>query len=188
MNDYYKILEIEPNASQEQIKSQYRFLVQAWHPDKFGSPEAKAKAEEKLKLINAAYTALKNSAKEAREEKDRAEADRRRQEQAEAQKREDERKQAEAARRENEQREAREKAERERAKQEAEEQATRAKAEKEAQEKKKMFCTFCGTNIPYEKFYCPKCGKPFMSKSCPHCKGKNLPQKALFCPYCGKKV
>ena len=59
MNDYYRILEVEPNATQEQIKEQYKFLVQAWHPDRFGSPESKAKAEEKLKKINEAHDVLK---------------------------------------------------------------------------------------------------------------------------------
>ncbi len=69
MNNYYQILEVEPNASQDQIKNQYRFLVQAWHPDKFGSAESKAKAEEKLKQINEAFTTLKDPIR--REEHDR---------------------------------------------------------------------------------------------------------------------
>ncbi len=117
MNDYYKILEVEPNASQDQIKNQYRFLVQAWHPDKFGSPETKAKAEEKLKQINEAYDLLKDPIKreqynhqrqysqkgydhQARDEyerqryeqeaRKRTEAEKRRKEQAEAQRREQE--------------------------------------------------------------------------------------------------
>ena len=63
MKDYYQILEIDPNASQENIKEQYRFLVQAWHPDKFSNPNQKVKAEEKLKDINDAYEFLSNPAK-----------------------------------------------------------------------------------------------------------------------------
>jgi curved DNA-binding protein CbpA len=65
MKDYYQILEIAPSASQDAIKEQYRFLVQAWHPDKFPNPAQKLKAEEKLKEINAAYEFLGNSAKRA---------------------------------------------------------------------------------------------------------------------------
>jgi len=38
MKDYYQILEVGTDASQDIIKEQYRFLVQAWHPDKFPNP------------------------------------------------------------------------------------------------------------------------------------------------------
>jgi curved DNA-binding protein CbpA len=65
MKNYYQILEIELNASQDDIKTQYRFLVQAWHPDKFPNPAQKRKAEEKLKEINAAYEILRDPAKRA---------------------------------------------------------------------------------------------------------------------------
>lgn len=63
MKDYYKILELEPDASIDQIKSQHRFLVHAWHPDKFPNLEQKAKAEEKLKEINEAYSTLSDPEK-----------------------------------------------------------------------------------------------------------------------------
>lgn len=63
MKDYYKILELEPNATFDQIKSQHRFLVHAWHPDKFPNPDQKAKAEEKLKEINEAYSTLSDPEK-----------------------------------------------------------------------------------------------------------------------------
>jgi formylglycine-generating enzyme required for sulfatase activity len=58
MADYYEILDVDPQASTEQIMAQYRFLVKAWHPDKFPSPENKARAEEKLQRINEAKTVL----------------------------------------------------------------------------------------------------------------------------------
>ena len=58
MPDHYEILEVNPLATSEEILEQYHFLVQAWHPDKFASPESKAKAEEKLKRINEAKTVL----------------------------------------------------------------------------------------------------------------------------------
>jgi formylglycine-generating enzyme required for sulfatase activity len=63
MKDYYKVLEIHLDATQEQIKQQYRFLVQAWHPDKFSAADGKVKAEERLKQINEAYAVLKDPAK-----------------------------------------------------------------------------------------------------------------------------
>ena len=65
MKDYYAILEVPPTATQEEIREQYYFLIQAWHPDKFRNPEQKAKAEEKSKEVNIAYGVLKDSAKRA---------------------------------------------------------------------------------------------------------------------------
>lgn len=63
MKDYYQILEIPPTATNDEIKKQYRFLSQAWHPDKFPNAEQKAKAEEKIKAINEAYNVLGNPSK-----------------------------------------------------------------------------------------------------------------------------
>jgi hypothetical protein len=65
MQNYYHILEVEPDASQEKIREQYLFLVQAWHPDKFSKAEQKAKAEEKVKDLNSAYDVLKSPEKRA---------------------------------------------------------------------------------------------------------------------------
>ncbi len=65
MKDYYTILEVSPTASAEEIREQYLFLIQAWHPDKFGSAAQKAKAEEKTKQINIAYDVLRDSGKRA---------------------------------------------------------------------------------------------------------------------------
>jgi CheY-like chemotaxis protein len=65
MKDYYEILEVPPTATQEEIREQYYFLIQAWHPDKFRSPKQKAKAEEKSKEINIAYGVLRDIAKRA---------------------------------------------------------------------------------------------------------------------------
>ena len=61
--DWYKILELSPNASAEEIKAQYRLLCQAWHPDKFPTDRLKARAEEKMKKINTAYGVLSNPRK-----------------------------------------------------------------------------------------------------------------------------
>jgi DnaJ-domain-containing protein 1 len=68
MKNYYQILEVEQDASAEKIKEQYLFLAQAWHPDKFSKADQKARAEEKIKQVNAAYDVLRNPAK--REEYD----------------------------------------------------------------------------------------------------------------------
>ena len=63
--NYYQILEVEPDASQEKIKEQYLFLMQAWHPDKFSNPAQKAKAEEITVRMNTAYEVLREPARRA---------------------------------------------------------------------------------------------------------------------------
>jgi curved DNA-binding protein CbpA len=65
VKNYYEILDVEPGATQAEIREQYLFLIQAWHPDKFPNAVQKAKAEEKTKEINAAYESLRNSVKRA---------------------------------------------------------------------------------------------------------------------------
>lgn len=58
---HYQLLEIEPGASQDDIRQAYKDLVKVWHPDRFGSdPRLQQKAEAKLKQINAAYEFLKS--------------------------------------------------------------------------------------------------------------------------------
>lgn len=55
--DYYSILGVSKNASQEEIKKAYRKLAHQHHPDKKGGDEAK------FKEINAAYQILGNQEK-----------------------------------------------------------------------------------------------------------------------------
>ncbi|MCS6904567.1 MAG: J domain-containing protein [Bacteroidia bacterium] len=55
--DYYKILEVPRNASQEDIKKAYRKLARKYHPDL--NPNNKI-AEEKFKQISEAYEVLSN--------------------------------------------------------------------------------------------------------------------------------
>ncbi len=59
MKDYYEILGVSKDASQEEIKRAYRRLALKWHPDKNKSPEA----EERFKEINKAYEVLSNPEK-----------------------------------------------------------------------------------------------------------------------------
>ena len=61
MKDYYKILNVNAGASQDEIQKQYQFLANAYHPDKFSDPEQKANAENIFKDINEAYEVLGNS-------------------------------------------------------------------------------------------------------------------------------
>ena len=52
--DYYKILGVARDASEDQIKKAYRKLALKYHPDKNRSPGA----EEKFKEIAEAYDVL----------------------------------------------------------------------------------------------------------------------------------
>ena len=60
--DYYEILEVDRNASAEEIKKAYRKLALKYHPDR--NP-GDAEAEEKFKLINEAYQVLSDQEKRA---------------------------------------------------------------------------------------------------------------------------
>jgi WD40 repeat protein len=58
---YYKILGLQPGASQQEIKRAYRRLVKIWHPDRFAqSPQQRQQAEATLKQLNIAYQVLKS--------------------------------------------------------------------------------------------------------------------------------
>ena len=57
--NYYNILGISKNATQDQIKKQYRKQAVKWHPDKNKSPEA----ENKFKNIAEAYDVLSDQKK-----------------------------------------------------------------------------------------------------------------------------
>ncbi len=60
--DYYQILGVAKNASQDDMKKSYRKLAMQFHPDKNKGDKA---AEEKFKKINEAYDVLKDEQKRA---------------------------------------------------------------------------------------------------------------------------
>lgn len=62
MLNLYEILEVSEKASKEVIDKAYHVLVKKYHPD-LQQGEAKQKAEEKMKQINAAYEVLSNDEK-----------------------------------------------------------------------------------------------------------------------------
>jgi curved DNA-binding protein len=59
--DYYKVLGVARNASQEEIKRAYRKLARKFHPD----VSKEANAEEKFKEVQEAYEVLKDPEKRA---------------------------------------------------------------------------------------------------------------------------
>jgi curved DNA-binding protein CbpA len=58
MRDYYETLGIPGTASADEIRQRYRFLAQAYHPDKFPDPRHKEQAEKTFKEVQEAYRTL----------------------------------------------------------------------------------------------------------------------------------
>lgn len=61
MKDYYKILQVNKEASSEVISKVYKILAKKYHPD--ANPDNKFEAEEKFKEISEAYEILSNEEK-----------------------------------------------------------------------------------------------------------------------------
>ncbi|XP_077215064.1 uncharacterized protein LOC143849771 [Tasmannia lanceolata] len=61
--DYYKTLQVDRNAKEEDLKKAYRKLAMKWHPDK--NPTNKKEAEAKFKEISEAYDVLSDPQKRA---------------------------------------------------------------------------------------------------------------------------
>lgn len=58
---YYDILELKPDANENEIKKQYRKLALKWHPDK--NQDNKEEAEAKFKEVSKAYEILSDNEK-----------------------------------------------------------------------------------------------------------------------------
>lgn len=64
--DYYEILGVPPEATQDQIERAFKYLVRMSHPDTFATnPKAQSWANERMKQINQAYAVLRDSHKRA---------------------------------------------------------------------------------------------------------------------------
>eukprot|EP01138_Halocafeteria_seosinensis_P010909 gb/GECG01011142.1/.p1 GENE.gb/GECG01011142.1/~~gb/GECG01011142.1/.p1 ORF type:complete len:296 (+),score=56.34 gb/GECG01011142.1/:1-888(+) len=63
MPDYYQILGVNKNASDDELKKAYKKLAVKWHPDK--NQDRKEEAEKKFKEINEAYEVLSDKEKRA---------------------------------------------------------------------------------------------------------------------------
>jgi len=60
LDDGYRLLDLDPGASDEEVKRAFRDLTKVWHPDRFGNdPQLRQKAEEKLKAILEAYETIR---------------------------------------------------------------------------------------------------------------------------------
>lgn len=62
----YAVLGLQPGATLQEVKQQFKTLVRRWHPDRFANdPQGKVEANDRLRVINIAYsTILQSSAAE----------------------------------------------------------------------------------------------------------------------------
>ena len=58
MSDPYQVLNISPNASDDEVKKAYRDLARKYHPDNYQNNPLADLAEEKMKEINEAYDTI----------------------------------------------------------------------------------------------------------------------------------
>lgn len=56
--NYYAVLDLPADASRADVIRAYRQLMRRAHPDNFSDPEARQRAEERAKDLNAAYAVL----------------------------------------------------------------------------------------------------------------------------------
>ncbi|KEI06656.1 J domain-containing protein [Clostridium botulinum] len=58
MRNPYEVLEINENATEEEIKQAYRKLARKYHPDQYGDNPLRDLAEDKMRELNEAYDYL----------------------------------------------------------------------------------------------------------------------------------
>jgi len=62
LDEGYRLLDLDPAASDEEVKRACRDMTKVWHPDRFGDdPRLRQKAEEKLKTILEAYETIRSA-------------------------------------------------------------------------------------------------------------------------------
>src|SRR3989442_14212998 len=65
--DYYELLEIQPEASADEVHNAYRSLAMRYHPDRNAAPEAASM----MAVINEAYSILGEPARRRRYDQER---------------------------------------------------------------------------------------------------------------------
>ena len=66
-NDPYKVLGVDPSATDEEVKKAYRELARKYHPDNYVNTPLAELAGEKMKEVNEAYDTIQKMRKSASE-------------------------------------------------------------------------------------------------------------------------
>ena len=65
-DDHYEALDLTPDAPPDEVREAWRFLLAAFHPDRFRDPVQRSRAEEITKRVNGAWQVLGDPALRAR--------------------------------------------------------------------------------------------------------------------------
>ena len=57
-DDHYAMLDLAPDAGADEVRAAWRFVITAFHPDRFRDPDQRARAQEITKRANAAWQVL----------------------------------------------------------------------------------------------------------------------------------
>lgn len=71
-DDHYAALDLAADATADEIRGAWRFLITAFHPDRFRDPAHRARAEEITKRANAAWQVLGDPARRRRYDRRRS--------------------------------------------------------------------------------------------------------------------
>ena len=75
LDDHYATLDVDPAAADDEVRGAWRFMITAFHPDRFRDPAQRARAEEVTKRANAAWQVLGDPVRRRRYDARRAHRD-----------------------------------------------------------------------------------------------------------------
>ena len=66
LDDHYATLDVARDADPDEVRAAWRFMMTAFHPDRFRDPEQRARAQEITKRANEAWQVLGDPARRTR--------------------------------------------------------------------------------------------------------------------------
>ncbi len=74
-DDHYQVLGVAPDAGADEVRAAWRFAIEAFHPDRYTSPEQAERAHLMAARVNAAWEVLGDPARRRRYDLSRPSAD-----------------------------------------------------------------------------------------------------------------